>query len=67
MCLAKIYLGESDEELLVEEIALLEVKDNVLRLSTIFGEEREIEGVIKAIDFQTGSVHIERRSGSLTG
>ena len=60
MCLAKAYLDrEGDSELLLENIALLEVGENVLRVSTIFGEKQEIPGVIREVDFQTASVTVQ--------
>lgn len=61
MCLAKAYLeGEGEKELLLEEVALIEIDDKMLRLSTIFGERKEIEGVIKSVDFQNSRVIVEK-------
>jgi predicted RNA-binding protein len=58
MCLAKAYIGSS-EELLMEEIASLQVKGDKLLMTTLFGEQREIEASIKEIDFKTSSVVLE--------
>jgi predicted RNA-binding protein len=61
MCLAKAYLKEADDEkLLIEDVALVETDADVIRFSTLFGDKREVEGIIKAIDFQTGSIVVER-------
>jgi predicted RNA-binding protein len=61
MCLAKAYLvGNGQRELLLEEVALIEIRDKKLRLSTIFGEKKELEAVIKAVDFQNSSIVLER-------
>lgn len=61
MCLAKAYLmGNGQRELLLEEVALIEIHDKKLRLSTIFGEKKELEAVIKAVDFQNSNVVLER-------
>jgi predicted RNA-binding protein len=61
MCLAKAYLvGNGQRELLLEEVALIEISDKKLRLSTIFGEKKELEAVIKAVDFQNSNVVLER-------
>jgi predicted RNA-binding protein len=61
MCLAKAYLrGNGQKELLLEDVALIEIRDKTLHLSTIFGEKKEIEAVIKAVDFQNSSVVLER-------
>jgi len=63
MCLAKAYLKEKGEkELLLEEVALIEIEDKRLLLSTLFGEKREIEADLKEIDFQNSSVILERLS-----
>jgi predicted RNA-binding protein len=58
MCLAKAYIGRN-KELLMEEIASLRVKDGKLLVTTLFGEEREIEASIKEIDFMASSVVLE--------
>ncbi len=61
MCLAKAYLQEKGEkELLLQEVALIEIEDKRLRLSTIFGEQKEIEADIRQIDFQNSNVILER-------
>jgi len=63
MCLAKAYLKENSErKLLLEEVALIEIEDKRLLLSTLFGEKREIEADLKEIDFQNSSVILERLS-----
>jgi len=61
MCLAKVYLKEKDEkELLLESVAYVEIENKKLLLSTIFGEQKEIEAGIKAIDFQNASIILEK-------
>lgn len=61
MCLAKAYLQEKGKkELLLQEVAFIEIEDKRLRLSTIFGEQKEIEADIKQIDFQNSNVILER-------
>jgi predicted RNA-binding protein len=60
MCLAKAYLGSNGEnELLIEEIALLKAQDGKLLLTTLFGEQREIEASIKEIDFRSSKILLE--------
>ena len=64
MCLAKAYLGNDGErELLVEEIASLKADGNRLLVTTLFGEQREIEASIKEIDFLGSSVVLENVKG----
>ena len=61
MCLAKVYLKEKGEkDLLLESVAFVEVGEKQLLLSTIFGEQKEIEATIKEINFENASVILER-------
>jgi predicted RNA-binding protein len=53
MCLGKAYLEANNErELVLDSIALIEIDDTKLRLSTIFGDHKELEARIKEIDFE---------------
>jgi predicted RNA-binding protein len=64
MCLAKAYIGSSGErELLMEEIASLKAKDGKLLVTTLFGEQREIEASIKEIDFMASNIILENMKG----
>ena len=64
MCLAKAYVGSNGKrELLMDEIASLKVKDGKLLVTTLFGEQREIEASIKEIDFMSSSVVLENVKG----
>jgi len=56
MCLAKAYLKDSAEEPLLKDIASVEVKDGKLLIKTLFGEQKEIEANIRAIDFMKSSI-----------
>ena len=61
MCLAKVYLREKGEkELLLESVAFVEIGEKQILLSTIFGEQKEIEASIKEIDFEKSSIILER-------
>jgi len=60
MCLARAYIGNDDEtELLMEEIASLKMEDGKLLMTSLFGEEREIEASIKEIDFMGSRIVLE--------
>jgi predicted RNA-binding protein len=60
MCLARVYIGNDDEtELLMEEIASLKTEGGKLLMTSLFGEEREIEASIKEIDFMGSRVVLE--------
>ena len=54
MCLGKAYLeADNKRELVLDSIALIEIADTKLRLSTIFGDTKEIEASIREIDFES--------------
>ena len=60
MCLAKAYVGVNNEkELLMEEIASLKAKDGKLLVTTLFGEQKEIEASIREIDFMASNIILE--------
>jgi len=60
MCLAKAYIGgKGTSELLMEEIASIKVVDGKLLITTLFGEEKEIAGLIKEIDFKSSNILLE--------
>ena len=58
MCLARAYL--QSEELILEDIAKLSIDGNKVNLRTLFGEEKEIEGYLKEVDFQGARIIIEQ-------
>lgn len=61
MCLGKAYLEKNGErELILESVALVEVKGKKLRLSSLFGEEKEIEASLRAIDFESSRIILEK-------
>ena len=64
MCLAKAYAGSDNEKkLLMEEIASLKVEGSKLLVTTLFGEQREIEAGIKEINFMDSSIILENLRG----
>jgi predicted RNA-binding protein len=64
MCLAKAYIGGNGEKkLLMAEIASLKAKDGKLLVTTLFGEQREIEANISEIDFMSSSIMLENLRG----
>jgi predicted RNA-binding protein len=53
MCLGKAYIEADDKrELVMDSIATIEIADTKLKLSTIFGDQKELEARIKEIDFE---------------
>ena len=60
MCLAKAYLGGSSEnELLAEDITALKTDGGKLLITTLFGEQKEIEANISEIDFKASRILLE--------
>ena len=60
MCLSKAYVDrDGDRELLMEEVAALNIEDGRLLLKTLFGEQKQIEANIRQIDFLTHSIFLE--------
>ncbi len=60
MCLAKAYrLSNGEQELVCEDLAVVQVEEGRVRISTLFGEQTVIEGRIKEIDFEAGSLIVE--------
>ena len=45
------------------DVALLKAKDGKLLVTTIFGEQKEIEANIKEIDFMSSSIVLENAKG----
>ena len=61
MCLGKAYLeADNNRELVLDSIALIEIADTKLKLSTIFGDTKEIEASIKEIDFESSRIILTR-------
>ncbi len=61
MCLAKAYLGGSSEnELLAEDITVLKTDGGKLLITTLFGEQKEIEANISEIDFKASRILLEK-------
>ena len=60
MCLSKLYIDRNGEkELLMEEVAAVEVDDGKLVFSTLFGEQKEVTAHLRKIDFMTHSIVLE--------
>lgn len=60
MCLSKAYVDRNGRrELLMEEIASVEIGGDKLLFKTLFGEQRGIKANIREIDFLTHSIFLE--------
>ena len=64
MCLSKAYIDRNGErELLMGEVASVEVQDGKLLVKTLFGEQKEIEASIREINFVSNSIVLENPGG----
>ncbi len=61
MCLAKAYVGETEpENLMLEDVAWLQIEGTRINLTTLFGERKEINGSLREVDFQGSKIIIDR-------
>ena len=66
MCLSKAYVEKKGgRELLMEEVSSIDIKGDRLQLKTLFGEEKEISGSIKRIDFMTHNILLEEETAKV--
>ena len=67
MCLSKAYVErDGTPELLMEEVASVDIEDGKLRLKTLFGEEKEVAARISQIDFMTHRILLQDRKTGVT-
>ena len=60
MCLAKAYAGEGEKEsLILEDVASVRIEGNKLLLRNLFGEQKEVDGLIREINFQNSRLTLE--------
>ena len=60
MCLSKVYMDKNGgTELVMEDVASVQIEDSKLLLKTLFGEQKEVAASIKQIDFVSHSILLE--------
>ena len=60
MCLAKVYLGNVDEnQPLMQEVTSVTVDNGKVVLTSLFGEQKEITASIREIDFKGSNIILE--------
>ena len=61
MCQSNAYLKKNnEEELLLEDVARIEILDNnIIKLVSLFGEEKEIKGTLGEINLLSHKIFIE--------
>ncbi|MBS3736484.1 MAG: CooT family nickel-binding protein [Candidatus Bipolaricaulota bacterium] len=61
MCLSKAYLAsEEGEELILDEVSSVENEGGTLLFTNILGEEQEVEGEVRSIDFMENKIVLEK-------
>ena len=60
MCLSKAYVDKDGNlELVMEEVASVNVENGKLLFKSLFGEQKEIEANIRQIDFMTHNIFLK--------
>jgi len=60
VCLSKAFIErDGNRELVMEEVASVDVEDGKLLLKTLFGEQKEVAATIRQIDFVTHSIFLK--------
>ena len=67
MCLSKVYIVRNgNRELLMEEVASVDTKEDKLLFKTLFGEQKEVGARIREIDFLTHTILLDNlREGGI--
>ena len=64
MCLSKAYLRKNGgRELLMEQVTSVDITDDKLVLKTLFGEQKEIVGKLRQVDFVASAIILEKVAG----
>ncbi len=64
MCLSKAYLRRNGgRELLMEQVTSVDITDDKLVLKTLFGEQKEIVGKLRQVDFVASAIILEKVAG----
>ena len=59
MCLAKAYTNREMIEPILEDISHMDLDGKNIRMETMFGEEKVIQGKILEVDFENSKVIVE--------
>lgn len=61
MCLSSAYeIGNDGEKLICDRIVNVNVEGGSVRLTTLLGTEKVVEGKIKSIDLNSNIIRIEK-------
>lgn len=60
MCLSKAYVEKDNKkEFLMTDVASVTVEGSIIVLKNLFGEKKELTGVIREIDFTGNGLRLE--------
>ena len=59
MCLAKAYMNKWDNEPVLQNIAHMRLRGELVELETLLGEEKAILGRVIEVDFATSSILLD--------
>lgn len=62
MCLANAYcVRDRDKELVFRDVAYMDLQNGKIRLVTLLGEEKTLEGRLLEVDFENSFITMEFR------
>ena len=59
MCLAKAYISKEMIEPILENISHIDLDGKNIRMETMFGEEKVIQGKVLEMDFENSKIILE--------
>jgi predicted RNA-binding protein len=59
MCLAKAYTNRETIEPILENISHMDLDGKNIRMETMFGEEKVIQGKVLEVDFENSKIIVE--------
>jgi len=59
MCLAKAYTNREMIEPILENISHMDLDGKSIRMETMFGEEKVIQGKVLEVDFENSQIIVE--------
>ncbi len=65
MCLSNAYVKSNGErELLMEQVTSVDITGDKLVLKTLFGEQKEVVGKLRQVDFIANAIILEKIAGT---
>ena len=65
MCLSNAYLKINGErELLMEQVTSVDITCDKIVLKTLFGEQKEVVGKLRQVDFIANAIILEKIAGT---